>query len=217
MDSEVQEEIKRFNGLIDEEAARLLVMARKGELPQITISNLKESTLSLTARVMHVGTREKDVVKMVVGDETGYALLKLWDHNVGVARHVREGDSIHVANAWVKKRSYGMEINVGKYGMIERVERDIPAPITFGKREGLFNLKGTLVKKFPTTMYVDDVEHFMCRIVVDGDDIFLLDERARDIQRFCEGDTIVLLWLYRRNGGIYADEWSKIANGDAFP
>jgi len=217
MDGEVQEEIRRFNGLIDEEAARLLVMARKGELPQITISNLKESTLSLTAKVMHIGTREKDVVNVVVGDETGYALMKLWDHNVGAARHLHEGDTVSVANARVKKRGYGMEIHVGRYGTVERAEQEIPAPIIFGKREGLFNLRGTLVKKFPTTMYVDDVEHFMCRIVLDGDEIFLLDERARDIQRFCEGDTVALLWLYRRNSGIYADEWSKIVNGDDFP
>lgn len=211
----MQEEIRRFNGLLDEEAARLLVMSRRGELPRTTIGNLKETTVSLVARVMHIGTSKRDVVKMVVGDETGYALLNLWDHTAGFARHVNEGDVIRVANAWVRKGRYGMEINVGKYGTVERLEQEIPAPIIFGEREGLFNLKGTLVKKFPTTMYVDDVEHFVCRIVVDGDEIFLLDERARDIQRFCEGDPLALLWLYRRNGRIYADEWSKITEGGA--
>ncbi len=209
LDEEVKKEIEKFNGLIDEEAARLLVMERMGKLTLPKINELEEGNVSLYAKVESM-SRKKNVVKAVIGDETGHCLLNLWHHNVGIARYIKEGDVIRIANAWVREGKCGKEINVGKFGMIEKVDKEIKTSIDFGVKKGIFSLKGILNKKFPTQVYLGDEEHFTCKIIVDFHEIYLLDERAKDIQKFKEGEKIALLWLCRKNGRIYANELSRI-------
>jgi hypothetical protein len=117
---------------------------------------------------------------------------------------------LRVANAWVKKGAFAQEVHVGRHGMIEKAEREVRTVLSFGESNGLVNLRGILEKKGPTTMYVDDVEHFIRTVVVGGSDIVLLDERARDVQGIAEGDRVVLLFLQRGSGRLYAGDVSVV-------
>jgi len=213
LDEEIKKEIEKFNGLIDEEAARLLVMERMGKLTLPKISELEEGNASLYAKVESISKKRK-MVKAVVGDETGHCLINFWHHNIAIARYIEEGNVIKVANAWVKNGKCGKEINVGKFGMVEKVDRKIETKIEFGIKNGIFSLRGTLQKIFPTQVYIGNEEHFIRKIIVNLYEIYLLDERAKDIQNFREGEEVVLLWLCKKNGRIYANETSKVMKAE---
>lgn len=207
---EIAEEIERFNGLIDEETAKLLVMEKKGLLKKKKIVEIKEGTASLFAKIESIGKKRKNFVNVVIGDETGHCIMKLWNHQMKNLIFLKEGDVIRIANAWAKKGIYGLEINVGKYGLIEKVDKKIETKLEFGKKDGIFNLSGKLIKKYPTEVYFENEEKFIRKILVDDNEIFLFDEKVKDVQNVMEGQKIALLWLYSKNGRIYATDFSKI-------
>jgi replication factor A1 len=75
------------------------------------------------------GSRGK-VVNIFVGDDTGFVRIPLWNDQ---ADHVEKGDfklgdSLQVANGMAKEGIYGgVEITIGKYGLINRIEcEDLP-------------------------------------------------------------------------------------------
>jgi len=75
------------------------------------------------------GSRGK-VVNIFVGDDTGFVRIPLWNDQVD---HVEKGDfklgdSLQVANGMAKEGIYGgVEITIGKYGLINRIEcEDLP-------------------------------------------------------------------------------------------
>ena len=209
LDDEIKKEIEKFDGLIDEEAARLLAMERMGEIELIKVGELKEGKGSFYAKIESLWAGEK-MAKAVVGDETGHCLLNFWHQNVDVAKGLREGEVIKVVNAWIKEGKCGIEANVGKFGMVEKVNREIETRMEFGIKEGIFNLKGTIQRIYPTEVYLGEREYFVRKIVVDLMEVYLLNERAKDMQNFNEGDEVLLLWLCKKNGRIYANELSKI-------
>ena len=216
MDNEIQKEMQRFENLIDEEAARMLVLARTGDFPLVKIRELKGGAASLFAKIESFGVPNPQLVTAVIGDETGFALVKLWHRNVSCATYLKEGDVIRIANAWVNIRENIKEVNVGKYGMVEKINHSVTTTISFGEKPGLFNIKGVLQKKYPTSMYVDNIEHFTRKVIIDKKEINLLQERTRDVQSFNEGDDIIVLWLKKKNGRIYADECSRILHSSQY-
>ncbi|HEC75839.1 MAG TPA: hypothetical protein ENI33_01090 [Thermoplasmatales archaeon] len=210
IDEEIKKEMEKFNWLIDEETAKLLVMEKQGKINLMKITDLKEGNVSLYAKIESMGTRKKNFMNAIIGDETGFCLMKLWDHNVNFAHYLKEGDVVRIANAWVRKGIYGIEINVGKYGMIEKTNKKIKTSLQFGIKEGIFNIKGVLNKKYPTQVYIGEKETFIRRIKVDDMEIYLINEMAKKIQNVEERKEITLLWLHKKNNRIYADELSKI-------
>jgi len=208
VDEEIRKMIERFDGLIDEEAADMLVREKRGELKWKKIEELEEGKAWLYAKVENVV--EKNITMAVVGDETGHCILKIWEGDYGI----KEGDVIKIVNAWVKNGMRGREINVGKYGKIEKADVKIETKIEFGIKKGLFNIRGKINRIYPTQVYLGNKERFIRKVVVDGHEIFLMNERAREMKKFSENDEIIILWLHERNGRIYGDEVSKIHAGE---
>lgn len=215
---EVKREIEEFNGLLDEETAYLLVMEKMGKLRRNKIKDLigkVSSKVSLYAKIESFGKKERDFANAIIGDETGHCVLKLWEHNAHIANYLEEGDVIKIANGWCKEGAYGLEINVGKYGLIEKINKEIKTKKEFGIKKGIFCLRGILRKKYPTKVYIGEKEKFVAKILIDDYEIFLFDERVRDIQKFREGDEIAILWLYKNGSGkINATDFSRILEID---
>lgn len=210
IEDEIKKEMEKFNWLIDEETAKLLLMEKKGKINLMKIKDLVEGNASLYAKIESIGSRRKNFVNAVIGDETGFCLMRLWDKNINFAHYLKEGDVIRIANAWVREGLYGIEINVGKYGMIEKADKKIETLIQFGVKEGIFNIKGVLNKKYPTQVYLGEKEKFIRKIIVDEKEVYLIDEMAREIQNVEEGKEIALMWLHKKNDRLYADEISRI-------
>ncbi|MCS7143124.1 MAG: hypothetical protein NZ920_04965 [Aigarchaeota archaeon] len=66
--------------------------------------------------------KQHQVAEFLIADETGAISLVLWDDNVG---KVGEGDTIKVSNAFIKVFRGKMQLNIGRYGSLERYEGDI--------------------------------------------------------------------------------------------
>ena len=211
MEKEIRKIMEEFNGLIDEETARMLLMERMGKREGNKIGKLKEGKTWLYAAVENI-VMEEDPFLAVIGDETGHCILKIW----GNTPQLREGDVIKIVNGWAKRGRRGMEVNIGKYGMVEKAERNIVPKFEFGMKEGLFNLKGEIEKIFPTQVYLGKKETFVRKILLGNQDIYLINEMAKEMERFGEKEYLFLLWLHERNGRIYGDELSKALKRDEF-
>ncbi|MCD6481037.1 MAG: hypothetical protein J7L31_02030 [Thermoplasmata archaeon] len=211
MDDETRRIMEEFGNLIDEETAKMLAMEKRGERRGSRIKELREGKTWLYGVVEKIA-KEENPLLAVLGDETGHCILKIWEETYDIT----EGDVIKIVNAWVKRGMRGMEVNVGKYGRIVKMEGSIETKIVFGKEEGLFNLRGTVERIYPTQVYLGKNETFVRKIIVDREEIYLLDEMAKEMNRFKENEEIVLLWLHERNGRIYGDEVSMILKPEEF-
>ena len=211
IEKEISNEIKKFNGLLDHETAKILVMERKGLLDLPKISDAKGNA-SLYAKILSMGkirnAGNKKVLNIVIGDETECCILTLWEENAEEGKNLNEGDSIKIINGYVKKGYYGKEINVGKWGKIKKVEKEIKVKEC---GQNFLNLIGVLNKKYPTEVYINgNEEKFFSKIDVDGKEIILLNERIKDVQKFKEGDKISIKWAYSKNKKIYLNDFGKI-------
>jgi len=65
---------------------------------------------------------EHQLVNTLIADETGAISLVLWDENVS---KVSEGDTVKITNAFVKLFRGKMQLNLGKYGKIEKSAEEI--------------------------------------------------------------------------------------------
>gem|GEM_PF-1633965 len=211
MEEEVKKIMEEFNGLIDEETAKMLLMEKKGERNGKKIEELGEGRVWLYAVVENIASMQNPFLA-VIGDETGHCILKIWEEG----NEVEEGNVIKIINGWAKKGMRGMEVNVGRYGKVEKVERKISPIFEFGKRNGLFNLRGKISRIYPTRVYLGKNEFFVRKIFIGGREINLINEMAKEMKRFKEGEEIVLLWLHERNGRIYGDELSRALKVEEF-
>ena len=208
---DIENEKSKFNGMIDDEAAYLLSLAKKDKVPFKKVSNFQYGDVYTIVKIVHIFIKNENKVSAIVGDETGHCILSLWDNHVDFGYALKEGDVIQISNGFVRNRIRGKEINVGKFGMIDKSDKKIMTHIRFGKKLGIFNIKGDLIKKYSTQMYIDDFEHFMCQIKMDDFDVILLDDRVKDIQKYNEQDPLQILWVHQNSHGkIYADECSVI-------
>ena len=99
------------------------------------VKDLGPSTkqVSLLARVVSMGERRtidskfgggtRTLCEAVVGDETGTVILSLWEGQIGQAV---SGEVVQVNNGYVSLVRGRMRLNVGKYGSLEKVAREVP-------------------------------------------------------------------------------------------
>lgn len=63
--------------------------------------------------------QEHSVVDAMAGDRTGIVRLSLWDERI---REVEEGDVIDVENGYVNRFKGRLNLNIGKFGTLEKVD-----------------------------------------------------------------------------------------------
>ena len=98
------------------------------------VKDLGPSTkqVSLLARVVSMGERRtidskfggsRTLCEAVVGDETGTVILTLWEAQIG---QLGAADVVQVNNGYVSLVRGRIRLNVGKYGSLEKVAREVP-------------------------------------------------------------------------------------------
>ena len=98
------------------------------------VKDLSPSTkqVTLVAKVVSVGERRtvdskfggsRTLAEAIVGDETGTVILSLWEAQIGQAG---SGDVVQVNNGYVSLVRGHIRLNVGKYGSLEKVAREVP-------------------------------------------------------------------------------------------
>ncbi|MEA2053717.1 MAG: OB-fold nucleic acid binding domain-containing protein [Candidatus Thermoplasmatota archaeon] len=227
----LEEERKKYGELIDEGAAAMIVVdkLKKNFFNVVKIADLEPSIeVTLYARVEFLGdTREFDggrVANMVVSDDTGSCILVLWDNDVRLIEDekIEKGRIIKIINGYVKEGYYGIEINVGRWGLVEIEPKDVPdmdSKIKIKKlkeiRKGIVGIEAKIKKIYPTKIFfTENGERFAATIIAEDKSgerkIILWDEMARMLQQFEEGDTIKICRAYVKNGEIHAGDISSI-------
>lgn len=65
---------------------------------------------------------QHQLVNALIADETGAVSLVLWDENIS---KVNEGDTVRISNAFIKLFRGRMQLNLGRYGRIEKSDEEI--------------------------------------------------------------------------------------------
>lgn len=131
-DAQVETAISEWGGLLDRDAAAMLVVERLGgTVASFTpIKDLEEGgEANLRARIVGVSpvrtfTRQDGtagrVVNLELRDDTGFCRMPLWDEDVALVEkgRVTVGTMIRAVDCFVKRTNFGLEVGKGKFGAI---------------------------------------------------------------------------------------------------
>ncbi len=136
--SKVEEKVTMMNGLCDSKTAAMLVASEIGLNETIKIRDMSgdKGNVVFIAKVISVGdikefTRDNDaigrVVNLTLADDTGSIRAALWDEACDLVKigDIKVGQSLKV-KGYIKQGQRGLEVNVGKGGNIEHVEKEVP-------------------------------------------------------------------------------------------
>lgn len=214
----VEEKITLMSGLCDLKTAAMLVMHELGVSDIVKIRDIAPGNLSFLGKVMDAGeVREFHrndgslgrVANLTLGDETGSIRVALWDEAADLVKigDIKTGQSLSI-RGYAKEGPSGLEVNVGRGGSIEHLEREIAVKIAAQKiteiRKGMegINVVGKVISVSGIrTFHRRDGSIGKIGSVVIGDEtgkirVILWDGKA-DFD-FRVGDTIEILNAYAR-------------------
>lgn len=133
LEQRIEKEREAFGGLLDDEALHLLILDEMGlnEGAYVTIGDLKgrpDATVRVSVdRIDPPREFEREgrppgrVVKCQVSDATGTARMVLWDKDVDKVEDgtLRPGARLTLVNARVKETSFGVELHVGPWTVLD--------------------------------------------------------------------------------------------------
>jgi len=67
---------------------------------------------------------EGKVANIVLGDESGWVRVALWDERADDVSSLASGDIVRVGDGYARERDGGVEVNVGSRGSVERLDED---------------------------------------------------------------------------------------------
>jgi len=208
---EFEEEIKNlkeeYDDLIDEETLALLIVDDLGR-NQENVCKIKDITSGTECIVFGKVTRINEarsfnrkngmnvrVINLEISDETGTCGLVLWNKDVDLVKNktIKKNSNLKIINGYVKDGYNGIELNLGRYGLIEVSEEEIDVKKPSVKEDAI---KGEIIDVQPSKAFFrDDGEFgFVTKLKLKTDDdtkeITIWDEKVKEIQKYEEGDKI---------------------------
>ncbi|MCZ7403182.1 MAG: OB-fold nucleic acid binding domain-containing protein [Candidatus Methanoperedens sp.] len=135
--SKVETKFTEMNGLCDSKTAAMLVASEFGMNETVKIKDMTadKGNIVFIAKVTSVGdikefSRDNDttgrVVNLNLADDTGSIRAALWDEACDLVKigDIKMGQTLKV-KGYVKQGQRGIEINVGKGGGIEHIEKEV--------------------------------------------------------------------------------------------
>lgn len=214
---------KECDALLDDDTIALFIIDELGRnnLNIYEINNLKpgiEATIfgiiisieeSRTFKRKN-GTFGK-VVNLEINDESGSCYLVLWDEDADLISNgkIRIGTNVKVVNGYVKEGMKGLEINIGRFGMIVVEPEDMPK-IDCKAGKDLNRINGMIIEIQPTRPFFKESGDFgfVTNISLETDDgvknLVLWDNKVKEIQNYKVGDKISIENFDRKskNGSI---------------
>jgi len=209
-EEEISRRQKEYDGLLNKETAALLIVDELGRNQQniSKITDLRQSTeTTVFGRVTKIGELRSfnrkngsvgRVINLELSDETGTCGLALWDDDVGLVKNNKrkKGSNLKIINGYVKDGFKGIELNSGRWSIIEVEPDDMPV-IKEGKINNVEEkIRGTIVEKEPTRSFFKDngdigfVTNIKLRNEKGVQQITIWDEKVKEIQKFKTGDTL---------------------------
>ena len=210
-EKEIKNRKKEYDNLIDENTLALLIVDELGRNKQ-NVSKIADlepgSECIVLGKIIGISEprsfKRKNgssgrVVNLEITDGTGTCGLALWDKDVDLVKNktIREGTSLKVVNGYIKDGFNGLEINVGKWGLLEVKSEAVP-DFDDKKIDNTKEIKGELVEMEPTRAFFKDSGEFgfVTNIKIKDDEgikqLVIWDEKVKEIQRFKQGDSLIV-------------------------
>ena len=208
-DEEINKIQKESDNLLDEDVAALLVIDELGRNNE-TICKLSElkpgedcTVFGTIANIRNTRTFSRKngssgrVANLELADETGTCGLALWDKDTELVKNktIQKGTKIKIINGYIKDGFNGIEINVGKWSLIETDHKNMPK--TNNKEKIKSNsITGELIEIEPTRAFFKDNGEFgfVANIKIKNEketkQIALWNEKVKEIQNFKTGDKL---------------------------
>lgn len=131
-DTRVAAAVQEWGGLLDRDAAAMLVVERMGvsvanfdriaDLQEGQEANLRARIVGMSAvRTFNRqdGTAGR-VVNLDLKDESGYCRFPLWDEDVALVEKgkIAVGRTVRAIDCYVKRTNFGLEVSRGKFGSL---------------------------------------------------------------------------------------------------
>jgi replication factor A1 len=210
---EFEEEIKKrtqdCDGLFDEDTIALFIVDELGRNKQaITkIADLKaNSDSTIEGEITNIydskeftrknGTSGK-VLNLDITDDTGTCRLVLWNKDVEQinSKKIQKGTKLKIINGYTKDGYSGLEIHLGKWGLLETIQNNTTENKNI-KSEEINEIEGTLISREPTKAFFKDSGEFgfvtTIKINIGNEEkqITIWDANVKEIQKYKIGDKI---------------------------
>ena len=206
---EISKRKKEYNDLLDEETIALMIVDELGRNDKCIskIDDLEEAKeATIFAKVNKIGElrtfnkrngNKGRVVNITLSDETGTCNLVLWDKDVNLVTNktIKIGSDIKVINGYIKNGFNGLDLNIGKYSLLELDPADMPE-IKQNANNNILNIKGELLEKQPTRSFFKDsgeigfVRNIKIKTEDDEINLTIWDKKVKEIQKIKTGDKI---------------------------
>jgi hypothetical protein len=221
--------IKKYSdGLFDETICASLIIDKFGRNNNIVskITNLEHGMEStIVVKVVSIGEirefKKKNgnigrVVNLKIKDDSGICLLVLWDKDVDLIKNkfIKINSNIKVINGYVKKGLSDIEINIGRWSLIEKNEKS-----NYFLENNLKNnnsMSGKILEILPTRpIFKNNGEYGFFTSVKIKDknqikNLHIWDEKVKDIQKYKIGDFIIFEKInYINKDGIIENHINK--------
>ena len=156
-----------------------------------TISNMQNER-TFTRKNGNTGR----VLNLDIQDTTGTCRLVLWNDDVDLINqhNITIGTTIKIINGYTKNSRNGIEIHLGKWGLLE-IQTTQQQPIQSPNTQ---EITGELVEREPSRPFFKDngdfgfITKIILKIAKKRQEIILWNEKVKEIQQFNIGDTITL-------------------------
>jgi len=200
---------KESDNLLDKDVAALLIVDELGRNKQniCKINDLKTgedcTVFGTITNIKNTRTFSRKngssgrVVNLEISDDSGTCGLALWDKDTELVKNktIQKGTKIKIINGYIKDGFNGIEINVGKWSLIETDPENMPK--TDNKQKIKSNaITGELIEIEPTRAFFKDNGDFgfVANIKIKNEketkQIALWNEKVKEIQNFKTGDKL---------------------------
>jgi len=223
---------KETDNLFDEDVSALLIIDELGRNKQniCKISELKQgeeytvygtiTNIKNTRTFSRKNGSSGRVANLELSDDTGSCGLALWDKDTELVKNktIQKDTKLKIINGYIKDGFNGLEINVGKWSLIETNPENTPEMNDI-KTKKTNEITGELVEIEPTKAFFKDNGEFgfVANIKIKNKDgtqlLSLWNEKVKEIQNFKIGDKLEITDIDTRqkNG---KQEYHLNGNGD---
>ncbi len=203
-----------YDNLLDDDTIALLIVDELGRNKQNIrkISELRpEMECTVFGKITNINPYKNfnrkngstgKVINLELSDDSGRCGLALWDKDVELVskKILQIGTKVKVINGYIKNGFNGIEINVGRWGLIEiKPEEQIESKIE--KLEDNFIIKGKLTEVEPTKAFFKDNGEFgfVTKIKVETKEetkqIIIWNQKVKEIQKIKKGEYLKIEYL----------------------
>ncbi len=125
---EIEKRKREYGGLLNDEAIAYLIVDELGRNPgnKMKIADIYDginaTVEAVVERVGNIETRKNGklrIMRIDISDNTGSCQLVLWNEEIDeIGIHLKPGMKIKIINGYVRENMYGLQISLGRWGII---------------------------------------------------------------------------------------------------